>query len=53
KDDYGYRTNYQMDVYLRAVQKAGGLPVMIPLNLVEDDLENLITRVDGILLSGG
>jgi putative glutamine amidotransferase len=39
--------------YTRAVAKAGGLPVLIPINLSMDDLDVLLTRLDGILFTGG
>ncbi len=39
--------------YPKSVTSAGGLPVLIPLNLSNDDLDQLLTRVDGILLTGG
>lgn len=39
--------------YTRAVSAAGGLPVLIPLHLSEDDLRALFDRLDGLLLTGG
>jgi len=39
--------------YVRAVQAAGGLPVIIPPVLKEDELHELFMRLDGLLLSGG
>jgi putative glutamine amidotransferase len=39
--------------YPKSVTDAGGLPVLIPLNLSYDDLDLLLTRVDGILFTGG
>jgi putative glutamine amidotransferase len=39
--------------YARSVVDAGGLPVLIPLNLSSDDLDLLLTRLDGILFTGG
>jgi putative glutamine amidotransferase len=39
--------------YIRAVQAAGGLPVVIPPALNEDELRELISRLDGLLFSGG
>lgn len=41
------------DTYVKAIQQAGGIPVVIPsyedLSLVKE----LISRLDGVLLSGG
>ncbi len=42
-----------MPSYIQAVRAAGGLPVLIPLGLDEDELGALLQRVDGILLPGG
>ncbi len=38
--------------YLRGIEAAGGLPVVIPL-LPEETIEPLLDRLDGICLSGG
>lgn len=42
-----------MPSYTEAVTMAGGIPLLIPLGLSEDDLLNILMRVDGILLPGG
>jgi putative glutamine amidotransferase len=42
-----------MPSYSEAVSKAGGIPLLIPLGLSEDDLAAVLDRVDGILLPGG
>ncbi len=39
--------------YLKAVADAGGLPVMIPLVLSNLQLDELLTRLDGVLFPGG
>ncbi len=39
--------------YTRAVQRAGGTPVVIPPMMLETDWPVLIDRLDGLLLSGG
>jgi putative glutamine amidotransferase len=39
--------------YLQAVQLAGGLPLIIPLTLPDDALDELFSRMDGILFPGG
>jgi putative glutamine amidotransferase len=38
--------------YLEAIEAAGGLPVVIP-PLPQEDMEELISRVSGVCLSGG
>jgi len=41
------------EAYVAAVRAAGGLPVLIPLGLSEEDLASLIERLDGVVFSGG
>jgi putative glutamine amidotransferase len=39
--------------YIRAVTQAGGLPVLIPAILNEDDFYDLYSRMQGIMFTGG
>lgn len=39
--------------YVTAVQTAGGTPLMIPIGSDLNHLDDLVTRLDGILLTGG
>ena len=39
--------------YITAIQKAGGIPVMIPVGLNTHSLNTLLDRVDGLLFTGG
>ncbi|MEA3287142.1 MAG: gamma-glutamyl-gamma-aminobutyrate hydrolase family protein [Candidatus Marinimicrobia bacterium] len=39
--------------YTDSIQKAGGLPVLIPPIIKKDDLAQLIQRLDGVVLTGG
>ena len=39
--------------YLRAVQDAGGVPVLLPPHLHADARRELLARLDGVLLTGG
>jgi microsomal dipeptidase-like Zn-dependent dipeptidase/gamma-glutamyl-gamma-aminobutyrate hydrolase PuuD len=41
------------DAYVDAVVKAGGTPVLIPLTTNETALEEIVARIDGLILSGG
>jgi len=41
------------DAYVNAVLKVGGTPVLIPLITDETVLEEIVSRIDGLLLSGG
>ncbi|MCP4418797.1 MAG: gamma-glutamyl-gamma-aminobutyrate hydrolase family protein [Chloroflexi bacterium] len=42
-----------MPTYLDAIVAAGGVPVMIPLGLSEENLQEIVQQMDGILLPGG
>ena len=39
--------------YSRAVAHGGGVPVTIPLGLPDEDLLVILSRLDGVLFSGG
>jgi putative glutamine amidotransferase len=39
--------------YVTAVQRAGGIPMVIPVGIEELALASLLSRLDGVLLSGG
>jgi len=41
------------DAYVQAVIKAGGTPVMIPFTTDKTVLKNIISNMDGLILSGG
>jgi putative glutamine amidotransferase len=49
----GYPLISISEAYVQAVSQAGGIPVMIPLGLPEDQLTAMLPCLDGILLSGG
>ncbi len=42
-----------MPSYIEAVKAAGGIPVLIPLTLSDEDLLAVFARVDGLILPGG
>ncbi len=42
-----------MPSYIEAVKAAGGIPVLIPLTLSDEDLLTVFARVDGLILPGG
>ncbi|MGH2523265.1 MAG: gamma-glutamyl-gamma-aminobutyrate hydrolase family protein [Anaerolineales bacterium] len=42
-----------LDMIVRAVERAGGLPVLIPHGMSEATLRRLYARLDGLLFSGG
>lgn len=39
--------------YIQAVQKAGGIPIVIPVGSTTASIDNLLSRVDGLVFSGG
>lgn len=39
--------------YVEAISQAGGIPILIPNNLTQDDQDRLLSKVDGILFTGG
>lgn len=39
--------------YMQGIEAAGGIPVMMPMTADNDTLSQLVTLVDGILLTGG
>lgn len=42
-----------MTSYIKAIEAAGGIPVLIPLSVDEDALEIILERLDGLVLPGG
>jgi putative glutamine amidotransferase len=53
KSPYGYPYLSLTESYTQALSMAGALPVMVPLGLSEDDLDQLRLKLDGLILSGG
>jgi putative glutamine amidotransferase len=49
----GYPVFTLAEAYVNAILGAGAIPVMIPLGLPEEGLSKLLSRVDGVLFSGG
>lgn len=42
-----------LEAIVQGVERAGGLPLLIPLGLAEPTLRDLYARLDGLLVSGG
>ena len=42
-----------MPSYTEAITAAGGIPLLIPLGLSEEDLQVVLQRIDGLVLPGG
>ncbi len=39
--------------YIRAVIRAGGIPILLPLNPIRKDVKNLVKIIDGLVITGG
>ena len=50
---FGYPEIASPESYTQAVLKAGGLPVLIPLGYPEEQLNLIVSTLDGIIFSGG
>ena len=44
---------WMLQEYLDAIIDSGGTPVILPLIDDKEDIENLVKRFDGFLLTGG
>jgi len=53
KDSNGHPVTALQHSYINAVVQAGGMPVLIPSMLAEEDFLDLYSRLEGILFSGG
>lgn len=53
KNPYGRDIAAVQHTYIRAVAQAGGVPILIPAILPDEDLAELYTRLQGIVFSGG
>lgn len=50
---YGYPQFSTSEAYNAALAQAGALPVMLPLGLPTETLDELVSRLDGLLFTGG
>lgn len=39
--------------YIRSVKKAGGVPLVIPITTDKEEIEQILNRIDGLVLTGG
>ncbi len=52
-NSYGQPTILLQQSYVRVIQQAGGVPVLIPSSIADDGWDALYSRLDGVLFSGG
>ncbi|MBL7163614.1 MAG: gamma-glutamyl-gamma-aminobutyrate hydrolase family protein [Anaerolineales bacterium] len=50
---YGFPEIVVGESYVQAVLQAGGLPLLIPLGLPEDQIQEMVSSLDGLVFSGG
>lgn len=53
RNDYGRLISGVQHTYIRAVAQGGGIPILIPAILDEEDRDGLYSRLQGVLFSGG
>ncbi len=53
KNSKGSPSLMVMETYSHAVSQAGAAPVMIPLGVTTEVLQNILERLDGVLFTGG
>ncbi len=53
KNRHGYPIAALMHQYIRAIEEAGGAPLLIPSGLDETVIRALLDRLDGIVFTGG
>ena len=53
RDPQNYPFFHLAEAYIEALTQAGASPLLIPLSLSEDNLDNLLSCFDGIVFSGG
>jgi putative glutamine amidotransferase len=39
--------------YMKGIQEAGGIPIMLPISEDKEELIQLLSGLDGILITGG
>ena len=49
----GYNRAYVNEDYVHAIIKAGGTPIILPVTTDENIIRDLVSRLDGLILSGG
>ncbi|WP_296397956.1 gamma-glutamyl-gamma-aminobutyrate hydrolase family protein [Acidaminococcus timonensis] len=49
----GYHRSYVNDDYIRSVNEAGGVAILVPFTEDEEATKEIMSRVDGLVLSGG
>ena len=49
----GQKWHFLADNYIASIERAGGVPVMIPICRNMETVKEMVSRMDGILISGG
>lgn len=53
QDNEGQPLIAAVEAYIQAVIRAGGLPLLVPIGLPEEQMRELPQHIDGLLLTGG
>lgn len=53
QDSWGTLAYGNSSTYLKAIEQAGGVPLLLPLSERQDVLDRLYESIDGLLLAGG
>ncbi|MFW6030921.1 MAG: gamma-glutamyl-gamma-aminobutyrate hydrolase family protein, partial [Halanaerobiales bacterium] len=43
----------QNETYIKAVEKSGGVPILLPVTDSEEAIDRFLDVIDGLLISGG
>ena len=50
---HGQTWAFLADDYIRSVENAGGIPILIPLMRDRENLKQMVSKLDGVIISGG
>lgn len=51
--DYEKESYWMLPGYMKGIQEAGGIPIMLPISEDKEELIQLLSGLDGILITGG
>lgn len=51
--DYEKESYWMLPGYMKGTQEAGGIPIMLPISEDKEELIQLLSGLDGILITGG
>ncbi len=48
-----YKAIWMINYYIDAMERNGALPVVLPMTADEDEIRGILSRIDGIIITGG